>query len=349
MTLPRVLLALLLLAPSGLASDEHAPAAGVDPHDRAGDASIFMELFGHLSPHPVSAVVWAGDSWYSALNVFGWHVVAPYATDAAGEPLHLDRYEHPVAFHEKHELVEHYAASMDVGGGMFIYNINTAMWIAVVLLLMVFVPFRRRAQALAGQAPKGVVYGMLESTVLYVRDDMVYALMGKHHGQRFVPLFLTMFFFILVMNIMGLVNLGSVGATATANLAVTGGMAFVTVLWIHGSGIREHGPVKHWANFVPHGIPWFALPIIVVVEALGLLVKPCALTIRLFANMTAGHLIVLSLFGMIVFFGHWLLALPFFGLAVFIYCLELFVCFVQAYIFTYLSILFVGASVHPDH
>ncbi|RKY19835.1 MAG: ATP synthase F0 subunit A [Planctomycetota bacterium] len=323
-------------AGSGSDSDDHGDAA-----DRSGDPGVFMELFAHLTPHAVSAV-WVGGSK-------GFGLVSPYAANAAGEPAHLDHYGHAVNFHDPDEFSAYYSAEFDGGWGFMIYNINTVMWIAGLLLFLVFVPFGRRARALKGQAPRGAVYGMLESTVLYVRDEMVYALMGKHHGQRFVPLFLTMFFFILFMNILGLMNLGPVGGTATANLAVTGGLALVTLTWIHLSGLRSHGPVKHWANFVPAGIPWFTLPIIIPVEIIGMIVKPVALTIRLFANMTAGHLIVLALFGLIVFFGNLLLAVPFFGLAVFIYALELFVCFVQAYIFTYLSILFIGASVHPDH
>lgn len=341
MILSRMVLApFLVLALAGLAAAEDAHGDSA-PADRAGDPGIFMELFAHLTPHPVSAVWWGGSK--------GFGLVKPYPTNEAGEPEHMDAYGHAVAFHEPAEFEEYYAAEFGGGSGMIIYNINTVMWIAAVLLFAVFLPFRGKAQALSGQAPKGTFYGLLEPVVLFVRDEMVYALMGKHHGKRFVPLFLTMFFFILTMNILGLTNLGSLGGTATANLAVTGGLAFVTVIWIHMSGIREFGPVKHWGNFVPGGIPWFALPIIIPVELMGMIVKPVALTIRLFANMTAGHLIVLALFGLIVFFGNWLLALPFFGLAVFIYGLELFVCFVQAYIFTYLSILFVGAAVHPDH
>jgi F-type H+-transporting ATPase subunit a len=118
---------------------------------------------------------------------------------------------------------------------------------------------------------------------------------------------------------------------------------------IHVSGIKQHGFAAHWKNFIPHGLPWWVLPIIVPVEILGMLVKPAALTIRLFANLTAGHLIVLALFGLVYFFNSSVIALPVMGMAIGIYCLELFVCFVQAYIFTYLSIVFVGASVHPDH
>ncbi len=315
--------------------DAHAPV------DRANDATLFGELFAHLVPHPVGAVWFGGDK--------GFGMVKPYEADADGNPLKGSA-EHPETFHSSAEMSEHYVAEFGGGFGFMIYNINSVMWIVCVLLFVIFMPMKKKALALAGQAPRGgLLYGMMEPLVLFVRDEMVYAIMGKERGQRFVPMFLTMFFFILGLNLMGLVSIGPLGGTATANLGVTAGLATVTLLWIHMSGLKEYGPITHLKNFIPHGIPWFAMPIIAVVEMIGIVVKPFALTVRLFANMTAGHLIVLALFGLTYFFASYLLALPILGMAVGIYALELFVCFVQAYVFTYLSILFVGASVHPEH
>ncbi|MFT7463679.1 MAG: F-type H+-transporting ATPase subunit a [Pseudohongiellaceae bacterium] len=346
-------------AESAADSETHGAAEGDDSHaadavpdapdvhdahasvDRSGDANLFGELFAHLVPHPVTALWFGGDK--------GFGTVLPYAADANGHPLEGSA-EHPLMFHSSAELTEHYAKVFDGGFGMIIFNINTVMWVAGLLMLALFIPMKRKAVALAGKAPRGgTLYGMLEPLVLFIRDEMVYAIMGKERGRRFVPLFLTMFFFILMLNLLGLVYIGALGGTATANLAVTAGLATVTLIWIHLSGLREHGPIQHIKNFIPHGIPWFAVPIIAVVEAIGVVVKPFALTVRLFANMTAGHLIVLALFGLIYYFASYVLALPILGMAVGIYALELFVAFVQAYVFTYLSILFVGASVHPEH
>ena len=107
--------------------------------------------------------------------------------------------------------------------------------------------------------------------------------------------------------------------------------------------------MKHWTNFLPHGLPWFVMPIIIPVEIVGMLVKPVALMVRLFANLLAGHLVILSFFGLAFLFASWLVAAPLLLLAIGIGCLELFVSFVQAYVFTYLSIIFVGSSLHPDH
>ena len=332
----------VLTAPAG-----HDAADAQDSHgahgfvDRSGDATLFGELFAHLVPHPVGALWFGGDK--------GFGSVLPFAAHADGSPLKGSA-EHPETFHSSADLTEYYVEEFGGGFGMIIYNINTVMWIVGVLLFLIFMPMKKKAVSLAGQAPRGgVLYGMMEPMVLFVRDEMVYAIMGKERGQRFVPLFLTMFFFILGLNLMGLISMGPLGGTATANLAVTAGLASVTLIWIHMSGLREHGPITHMKNFIPDGIPWFAMPIIAVVEMIGIVVKPFALTVRLFANMTAGHLIVLALFGLVFFFANYLLTLPILGMAVGIYALELFVCFVQAYVFTYLSILFVGASVHPEH
>ena len=322
------------------ASAEAATAHEAGEHaGELGAAEIFLGLFKHLEPHAVTAL-WLGGSR-------GFAVLPPYETLPDGSPAHLDEHGHPVGFHSRQDLEERYGASMGGGFGLLVYNINTAQWIAGLALALVVILGARAARRMAGQVPRGAPFHLLESIVLFVRDDMVYAVMGKEHGRRFVPLFLTQFFFILFMNLLGLVWLGSIGGTATANLAVTLGMALTTLFWIHFSGIRAHGFLHHWKNFVPHGLPWFVLPIIIPVEILGMLVKPAALTIRLFANMTAGHLVMLGFFGLVYLFGA--KGVPALAMAIAINCLELFVCFVQAYIFTYLSVIFVGASVHPEH
>jgi F-type H+-transporting ATPase subunit a len=351
--------------PQPAAPAQHAPAAAQQPaaqepaHEAAGQeaagehptvaeaehgaSAIFMTLFKHLEPHAVFAV-WFGGS------AGGMKLVKPYEADAAGKPLHVDEHEHPVTFHDRAELLAHYGPIFGGGTGYIIWNITTVQWIAAAIVLLVFVLLAARARQLSAGTPRGTLFHILESTVLYVRDEMVYAVMGKEAGQKFVPLFLTQFFFILTMNILGLVPaFGPFLGTATANLAVTGGMALTTLIWIHASGIRKHGFFHHWQNFVPHGLPAFVMPIIIPVEILGMLVKPAALTVRLFANMTAGHLVMLSLFGLAYVSGSVLLGSLPLAMAVAINCLELFVAFVQAYIFTYLSIVFIGASVNPEH
>lgn len=185
----------------------------------------------------------------------------------------------------------------------------------------------------------------------WVRDEMVYAVMGKDLGAKFLPYFLTLFFFLLFMNVMGLVPHA---ATATASIFVTGAMAIVTLLSMIGGGMVAQGPIAFWKHLVPH-VPAALWPLMFVVELIGLLVKPFALMIRLFANMSGGHMVVLSFLGLIFFFANMSPVVGYaaspvaVGFAVFIMIIESFVALLQAYIFTMLSIIFVNASIHPEH
>ena len=187
---------------------------------------------------------------------------------------------------------------------------------------------------------------IIEAVVLYVRDEIVVPNVGKKDAAEWTPFFLTVFFFILGLNLIGLIP-GM--ATATGNLAVTSALAIVTFLMFNGSGIKKNGPIGYFTGLIPSGIPWPVLFILGPVEILGLFTRTFALAIRLFANMSAGHIIIFSLFGMITIFKSWLLAPIFTGFALFIYLIEILVAFLQAYVFTLLSALFVGMSIHQDH
>ena len=188
--------------------------------------------------------------------------------------------------------------------------------------------------------------------VMYIRDEMVVPVMGKNTGKAYLPFFLSLFFFILFMNLMGLVPWS---ATASASIFITGALALITFASMLICGMIVQGPIPFWKNLVPH-VPLALWPLMFLVELVGLIVKPCALMIRLFANMSGGHMVVLSFMGLIFFFGQSLgdgagygaspVALAF---AVFIMIIEAFVAMLQAYIFTTLSIMFVNASIHPEH
>ena len=154
------------------------------------------------------------------------------------------------------------------------------------------------------------------------------------------------------MNFLGLVP---GGATATASIFVTGGMAVVTLGMMVVGGMVAQGPLAFWKNLVPH-VPAALWPLMFVVELLGLVVKPFALMVRLFANMNGGHMVVLSFMGLIFFFAQsigagagWGASPIGVGFAVFIMIIEVFVAMLQAYIFTQLSIIFVGGALHPEH
>lgn len=266
------------------------------------------------------------------------------AAHAEGAGEHFD-FVH--LFHHLNDEVIVRLPVVRVGGLSLDLSITKAvlmMWIAGFLSLAVFGLVARRLRR--SDVPRGTLVNLLEAVILFVRNDMVYAIMGKGAGRSFMPYFLTLFFFILFCNLLGLVPFL---ATATANVAVTGGLALLTFFLTQGSGIREQGLGPYMRSLVPPGMPLFLLPIMIPIELIGHLIRPFALTIRLFANMTAGHVVILSLLGLIFLFRAIAVAIPAIAFVLFIDALELFVAFLQAYIFVFLSILFVNAAMHPEH
>lgn len=207
-------------------------------------------------------------------------------------------------------------------------------------------------QRLSGRAPHGVA-GMIEATVLYVRKDVALDNIG-HGGHVFVPYILTLFWFILYCNLFGLLPWG---ATPTGNIAVTGALALTAFLTIEISGMIALGPVGYMKTIVfappgTTGVTRVLLTLIMIpVEIIGKFVKPFALMLRLFANMTAGHFVVLSLLGLIFLFGNvaivkWLVAGGSVFFVLFMMFLELFVALLQAYIFALLTSVFIGLMQH---
>ena len=198
-----------------------------------------------------------------------------------------------------------------------------------------------------GKAPSGFG-GTVEALVLFVRDDVAVANIG-HGGEKFAPLILTLFFFILFCNLLGLLPWG---ATPTGNLAVTGGLALIAFAVIEGSGMVALGPKGYLKTIVmvPPGMTGVGAVIMAFimtpVELIGKVVKPFALCLRLFANMTAGHFVILSLVGLIFVFGSWLVAGGTVLFVLFMLCLELLVAFLQAYIFALLTSVFIGLMQH---
>ena len=243
------------------------------------------------------------------------------------------------------------AFDMDRGSGdgphLVFTNLQIFQVAAVLLILVGFLGVPHHLRTGKGDALSRLFAG----TSRWIRDEMVFPVMGKVTGQKLLPMFLSMFFFILFMNVLGLLP-GA--ATATANVFVTGGLAAITFGTMVIGGMVVQGPIAFWKHLVPH-VPAALWPLMFAVEFVGLLVKPIALMIRLFANMTGGHLAVLSLMGLVFFFGAmspavgWASSPVAVGLAVFIMIIESFVALLQAYIFTTLSIIFVQASLHPEH
>lgn len=198
--------------------------------------------------------------------------------------------------------------------------------------------------------PKGFSTGV-EATVLFIRDEVILKNVG-HHGQGFVPYLLTLFFFILFANILGLIPYGS---TATGNISVTATLAVMSFITIEIAGMRAlgkeyWGTIFYWPHSEPFGVMKVALFLILTpVELLGKFTKPFALAIRLFANMTAGHVIVLAFIGIIFTFGNYFVALAPLAMAIGIMLLEVLVAFIQAYIFTLLTSVFIGQIREAHH
>ncbi len=235
------------------------------------------------------------------------------------------------------------------GQQLVLTNLQLFQILAVLLILVAFSGVPRYVRTGQGDVLSRVLAGF----VLWIRDEMVYPVMGRETGTKFLPLFLSIFFFILFMNLLGLVP---GGATATANIFVTMALATITLASMVVSGMVTQGPVHFFTSQVPH-VPAALWPLMFVVEIVGLLVvKPFALMVRLFANMTGGHMVVLSFMALIFFFAErdgatmgWVSSPVAVGFAVFIMIIEAFVAMLQAYIFTQLSIMFVQGCVHPEH
>ena len=223
------------------------------------------------------------------------------------------------------------------------------MWLAMLILVGSLLIWSNRDKTKL--VPRGAGANLFEMLVLFVRDELAIKNIGKEEGPRYVPYLLTAFFFILFMNLLGLIPWM---ATATGNIAVTLGLALCTFVITQSAGIRAAGLGGYLAHLTG-GVHWALWPIMVPVEILGLFTKPFALTMRLFANMLAGHIVIFFLLGLIFMLQHPAVALVSVPFAFGIYLLELFVAFVQAYVFTMLSALFIGRGVamghhaHDDH
>jgi len=216
------------------------------------------------------------------------------------------------------------------------------MWIGSLLLVVVVLAAVRRRSLV----PRGL-YNFIEMLVQFVRNEIAVTNIGEKDADRFVPYLVSAFFFILFLNLLGLVPFA---ATATANLAVTMMMALFTFIITQYAQIKAQG-IGGYLKHLTGGVAWWLWWVMVPVEIVGLFAKPFALTVRLFANMLAGHFVILALLGLIYALNSQWVALGSVPMALGIFMLELFVAFVQAYIFAMLSALFIGAGLvhHDDH
>ena len=256
------------------------------------------------------------------------------------------------------------------------------LWLVTILIgIAVIIPVRR---FLAGGRPVPTGWmNALETIVQFIRDSIVKPNVGPKWVMTWTPLILTFFFFILFANGIGMIPIFDVlgafnrfllgvpasdshnvvngilhgGVTATGNFNVTAGLATITFFSIIIAGALAHGFLNHWKNLVPHGLAWPVYIILIPIEIMGLFVKPFALTMRLAANMTGGHIALLALLSLMAIFGEMFhstaaglgvafVAIP---IAVAISALEIIVVLVQAYVFTLLTAVFVGMAINVHH
>ena len=228
-----------------------------------------------------------------------------------------------------------------------------AIWVSIALLLIIFISVAKSYTKNKGKAPKGI-QSLVEPIIIFVRDDIARAAIGEKKYEKYLPYLLTIFFFIFLNNLIGLIPFFPFGANVTGNLAVTGIMAVFTFIITTFSGNKDYW--KHIYN--APGVPWwlkFPIPLMPVVELMGLFTKPFVLMVRLFANIAAGHIIVLGFMSLIFIFGS---IKGMLGVAVapvsvafgiFMGFLELLVAFIQAYVFTLLSALYFGMAIEEHH
>jgi F-type H+-transporting ATPase subunit a len=225
--------------------------------------------------------------------------------------------------------------------------------LAALLVAAVVIPLARHAAR--QPVTRGWFMNLFEVLVLYIRDKVARPAIGGHGADAFLPYLWTAFFFVLFNNLLGLIP-GL--ASATGNVNVTAVMALMTLVTVIMAGMKEMGAVGFWVGIVPHlDVPsWMKAPLwglMFVIEVAGLLIRHVVLSVRLFANMLAGHIVLAVILGFILMAGHlstavWasVTAASLLGVIA-LSLLELFVAFLQAYIFTFLSALFIGSAVHP--
>ena len=225
--------------------------------------------------------------------------------------------------------------------------------LAAALIFLIYVPIARRART--GKPPRGFFWNTFESILTFLREQVAVPNIGRHDADKFVPFLWTLFLFILFNNLLGMLPFFS---AATANISVTGALAVIAFFAIHLGAVFKMGAGHYVKSFIPHidapfAMKLFILPMIVVIEVLGSFIKAFVLAVRLFANMFAGHMVSAMILGFIVMARMSTLFWPITFGSVFMVtalsCLELFVAFLQAFIFVFLTSLFISSALHPAH
>jgi F-type H+-transporting ATPase subunit a len=229
--------------------------------------------------------------------------------------------------------------------------------ILIIVSLMMILIFRYAAYQASQQPKRTGLTALIEVGLVWVRDEIVYPWLGPEMGRKWLFFFWTLFFFILGNNLIGLMAPINIwGRTATGNINVTFALALIAFCAIQYAGMKKHGWIGYWLHLVPHGLPIWLVPLIWIIEVIGLLTKPFALMVRLFANMTAGHAIVAVLLGFLWGASAWRGAFievtgtfSAFAFMLFMMLFETLVALIQAFIFTILTAIFMSVAVAEEH
>jgi len=332
------------------ATEEHSTDSTAKSHEEEGNSTIEHVLDSHDwhildykdakgGEHPVSVplpiIVWNGNGFDIFMSSEFHHGTHPVKK---GDRTYILN-------HGKLYFADEHGNPKDAVFWDFSITKDTlSLFLSFALMLLIFISVAKAYKKRPGQAPKGL-QSFMEPLILFVRDDIAKSNIGEKKYMKFLPYLLTVFFFIWINNMLGLIPFFPGGANLTGNIAVTFTLSIFTLLITNFSGNKAY-----WRHiFAMPGLPFWLIPIMALVEIIGIFTKPFALMIRLFANITAGHIVVLSLVGLIFYFETLLFSPVSMLLVLFIDILELFVAALQAYIFTMLSALFIGLAVQEHH
>ncbi len=274
------------------------------------------------------------------------HEAAPagHGTAPAG---HEAEAAHAEEAHDPATILMHHVTD----GTIWIFRSRHLVFFCIAAALVILMARLAIRSYRGGKVPTGLG-AFVEMVMVFIRDEIAEKNIGHGDGRKFTPLLCSFFFFILVAALLGLMPFS---ATSTGNLAVTLALATISFMAQQYAGISKYGIVHHFAGLIPPGLPPWLLPIMIPVEIISMFTKPFALMIRLFANMLAGHMVITTLLLLIplmaavsTFFGVAMIPVSLL-LSLFIMMLEVLVAFIQAYIFTLLTSIFIGMYAHPAH
>jgi len=343
----------LLFSSSVFAQEENAHSENSEKGKKFNAGELIME---HIADaHDWHILDWAGHPVSLPLPVI------IYDTERGVSVFSSSKFEHGHASYQGYKLEHQHIVSVNEDGEIdkrataniwdFSITKNTAsLFFSLLLMLWIFISVARTYTRNPGVPPKGL-QSLLEPIIIFVRDDIAMASIGKKKYKRYLPFILTIFFFIWINNLLGLIPFIPGGANLTGNIAITMTLAIFTFLITTFSGNKHY-----WRHvFAMPGVPIGVLFILTPIEIMGVFLKPFVLMIRLFANITAGHIIALSFFSLIFIFGEMHVGAGFavsilsIAFTVFMTMLELLVAFLQAYVFALLSAIYFGMATEDHH